>query len=226
MKLKKSRGANLEKLRMSFFLMGLCFSGAIVLTAFEWRTPLKDIETLEGDFGRELPPETVDAFIPKKEKAAKPKQQKAVIDILQIVKELESMNEGAKEDLNSNLEGDPELESIGFIPEEKNEEELPVPESTVPMFPGGMSALGNFLQKNLQYPSRAREYGVKGTVWVTFLVDKKGNVSNIQVVRGIGMGCDQEAMRVVGIMPKWIPGKQRGRPVDVLYKLPIKFHLR
>lgn len=226
MKLKKSRGANLERLRMSFFLMGLCFSGAIVLTAFEWRTHLKDVETLKGEFGRELPPETVDAFIPNKEKAAKPKEQKAVIDILRIVEELESMNEGAKEDLNLDLEGDPELEPIGYIPEEKDEEELPVPESTVPMFPGGMSALGNFLQNNLQYPSRAREYGVKGTVWVTFLVDKKGNVSNIQVVRGIGMGCDKEAMRVVRIMPKWIPGKQRGRPVDVLYKLPIKFHLR
>jgi protein TonB len=142
------------------------------------------------------------------------------------VDEIEKSEEGKSEEPSLDLFSDPDLEQIGFLPEKKEEEELPVPESTVPQFPGGMSALSDFLQANLKYPSRARANGVKGTVWVTFLVDKHGNVSNIQTVRGIGMGCDEEAMRVVSLMPKWIPGKQRGIPVDVLYKLPVRFELR
>jgi protein TonB len=226
MKLKKSRGANLERLRISFFLMGLCFSGAIVLSAFEWRTPLNDVRSLEGSIEYELPPEAVNPFIPKDELKPRPDNQQAVIDVLQIVEEIEGSEEGKNDDPGLDLSVDPDIEQIGFLPEEKDEEELPVPESTVPQFPGGMSALSDFLQANLKYPSRARANGVKGTVWVTFLVDKNGNVSNIQTVRGIGMGCDEEAMRVVSLMPQWIPGKQRGIPVDVLYKLPVRFDLR
>jgi len=226
MKLKKSRGANLERLRISFFLMGLCFAGAIVLSAFEWRKPLKDVRSLEGFIEEELPPETVNAFIPKDDLKPLPSNQKAVIDIFQIVDEFEGSKEGKNEDVNLDLSGDPDLEHIGFLPEKKDEEELPIPESNVPQFPGGMSELGAFLQSNLRYPPEARANGVKGTVWLIFLVDKNGNVSNIQVERGIGMGCDREAMRVVSLMPKWIPGKQRGIPVDVLYKLPIRFELK
>jgi len=96
----------------------------------------------------------------------------------------------------------------------------------MPEFPGGEAALNDFLDKNMQYPSMAKEQGIQGKVWIGFIVDKFGNVSNVEVLRGIGGGCDEEAARVVGIMPRWNPGKQSGRPVIVKFRFPINFTLR
>jgi protein TonB len=96
----------------------------------------------------------------------------------------------------------------------------------MPEFPGGESAMNDFLDKNLQYPSMAKEQGIQGKVWIGFIVDKFGNVSNVEVLRGIGGGCDEEAARVVSIMPRWVPGKQSGRPVIVKFRFPINFTLR
>lgn len=226
MKLKKSRGANLEALRISFFLMGLCFSGALVLTAFEWRTPQKTVEQFSLDLeGTDIYVEPAPIYVPPR-KNLQTKSNKPVIDYFDLVNEIEKSIEGEKEEPSLDLSGDPDLEHIGYLPESREEEELPTPKSSAPMFPGGMDALGDFLSEQVSYPSLARNRGVQGTVWVIFLIDKHGNVSNIQVSKGIGMGCDEEAKRVVAAMPTWIPGKQRGIPVDVLYKLPIKFVLQ
>lgn len=96
----------------------------------------------------------------------------------------------------------------------------------MPEFPGGDAAMNDFLDKNLQYPTMAKEQGIQGKVWIGFIVDKFGNVSNVEVLRGIGGGCDEEAARVVGIMPRWNPGKQSGRPVIVKFRFPINFTLR
>jgi protein TonB len=96
----------------------------------------------------------------------------------------------------------------------------------MPEFPGGEAAMNAFLDKNLQYPSMAKEQGIQGKVWIGFIVDKFGNVSNVEVLRGIGGGCDEEAARVVSIMPRWVPGKQSGRPVIVKFRFPINFTLR
>jgi len=97
----------------------------------------------------------------------------------------------------------------------------------MPEFDGGTAALFKYLSENLKYPAIARENGIEGKVTVQFVVDETGNVSQAKVVRGIGGGCDQEAMRVVGTMNgKWKPGKQRGRPVKVWFTLPIAFQLQ
>ena len=96
----------------------------------------------------------------------------------------------------------------------------------MPEFPGGETAMNDFLDKNLNYPSMAKEQGIQGKVWIGFIVDKFGNVSNVEVLRGIGGGCDEEAARVVSIMPRWNPGKQSGRPVVVKFRFPINFTLR
>lgn len=71
----------------------------------------------------------------------------------------------------------------------------------------------------------ARESGIQGTVYVTFVVERNGNVTDVRVLRGIGGGCDEEAVRVIKAMPKWNPGKQRGKPVRVQFNMPIKFTL-
>ena len=82
-----------------------------------------------------------------------------------------------------------------------------------------------FIRNNVVYPKEAIEAGIEGRVFVEFYIEKDGTVSNPQVLRGIGHGCDEEALRVVGLMPKWFPGKQRGHAVRVRYTLPINFKL-
>lgn len=83
-----------------------------------------------------------------------------------------------------------------------------------------------FLRDNIKYPQIARESGIQGTVYVTFVVEKDGRVTDIRVLRGIGGGCDEEAVRVIKAMPRWQPGKQRGKPVRVQFNMPIKFTLQ
>ena len=95
----------------------------------------------------------------------------------------------------------------------------------MPEFPGGQDAMFKFLGENIKYPKEARKQGISGRVFVTFVVEADGEITNIEMLREIGGGCDEEAMRVVSIMPTWEPGYQRGVPVRVGFNLPIKFSL-
>ena len=94
-----------------------------------------------------------------------------------------------------------------------------------PEFAGGMNALLKFLQKNLRYPTPAVNANVGGKVYMQFVVGQDGNISKVDVLKGIGFGCDEEAQRVVKLMPKWSPGRQSGRAVAVKFTLPISFQL-
>lgn len=95
----------------------------------------------------------------------------------------------------------------------------------MPDFPGGTQKLSEYLAKNIKYPQLAKECGIQGRVFVNFVVEPDGSVSNVNVMRSLGGGCDEEAMRVVKSMPKWKPGKHRGKPVRVSYILPVNFRL-
>ena len=93
----------------------------------------------------------------------------------------------------------------------------------MPEFPGGMAKLSEYLSKNLKYPQSARDSGIQGRVFVNFVIEPDGSVSNVKVMRTLGGGCDEEAIRVVKAMPKWKPGVQRGKAVRVSYILPVNF---
>lgn len=95
-----------------------------------------------------------------------------------------------------------------------------------PEFPGGPAKLLEYIQKNLEYPEAARENEIQGRVFVGFIVEEDGSVSNVKILRGIGYGCDEEAIRLVNSLPKFKPGKQRGKPIRVHYTLPIVFKLK
>ena len=95
-----------------------------------------------------------------------------------------------------------------------------------PTFPGGDNKMIDFIRKNLRYPSIAAEQGIGGLVYVTFIVETDGTILNPYVSKGIGGGCDEEALRIVGLMPKWNPGKIKGMPVRVQYELPIYFSIQ
>ncbi len=96
----------------------------------------------------------------------------------------------------------------------------------MPTFPGGQDALLTFFAQNVKYPEIARRAGVEGKVFVQFVVGKDGNVAQASIAKGIGAGCDEEAIRVTKMMPKWNPGKQNGRPVLVQVIVPIQFKLQ
>ncbi len=97
--------------------------------------------------------------------------------------------------------------------------------SQMPNFPGGQTAMLNYLNQQLTYPQAARDFEIEGSVYVQFVVNKDGSLSDIEVVRGLGYGCNQEAIRIVKSMPKWQPGQQNGQSVPVIYTLPVKFSL-
>ena len=138
---------------------------------------------------------------------------------------------------NQNAEGTGDVEIIA-PPEtttptvlEKVVEAEPKPEAPFmmveqqPDYPGGMTALRDFLSKNLNYPRDAASAGVAGKVFISFVVNTDGSLTEIQVLKGIGFGCDEEAVRVMRKMPRWKPGKQSGRTVRVKFNLPISFTL-
>jgi protein TonB len=96
----------------------------------------------------------------------------------------------------------------------------------MPEYPGGTGAMLDFLGKNLKYPNEARDKNISGKVIVKFVVDKEGNIQDATIVRGIGAGCDEEALRVVRKMPRWKPGNQNGKAVNVFFQLPVSFVLK
>lgn len=105
-----------------------------------------------------------------------------------------------------------------------------VPEALIvseelPRFPGGTAAMYQFIMQNMRYPSLAQQNRVEGEVYVRFIVKKDGSISDVMVVRGIGYGCDEEAIRLVKAMPKWIAGKNEGKSVDVYSSLSISFKI-
>lgn len=136
-------------------------------------------------------------------------------------------------------EGDPNAEDVIVAPEASaaptkqevaveaapKEEEIFTVVEQQPEFTGGMAALGQYLQKNLHYPAAAQRANISGRVFVSFVVNTDGSIQDVQVLKGLGFGTDEEAVRVVKSMPKWRPGKQSGRPVRVKYNLPINFTL-
>ncbi len=110
--------------------------------------------------------------------------------------------------------------------EEPKEEEPFTYVEQMPTFPDGQEAMYKFIYDRIKYPAIARENGISGQVIVQFVVSKEGEIKNAKVMRGIGGGCNEEALRVVNQMPRWKPGKHNGRAVPVTFTLPIKFVLQ
>jgi TonB family protein len=105
------------------------------------------------------------------------------------------------------------------------EDEVLVIVDVHPKYPGGDEARLLFIRENIKYPQEAKEKGIQGTVYVNFVVEKDGSISNAKIARGLGGGCDDVCIRVVNLMPKWTPGKQKGKVVRVSFNMPIKFTL-
>ncbi len=224
MELKKSPKADLESKKRVFLQIGLAIALGAALVAFEWKhyeRPEVDLGTLEIDFIEEE-----DIPITRQEPPPPPPPPEPSQELVIVDDDVE-----LEEEFTIDMDADVFTEVQEFTPIEFEEEEE-VEEDVIftvvedqPQFPGGEEARQRFLEENLRYPQMAREAGIQGTVFVTFVVETDGSVTDVQVLRGIGGGCDQEAVRVVEMMPRWEPGRQRGQPVRVQFNMPIRFRL-
>ncbi|PRY85008.1 energy transducer TonB [Mongoliibacter ruber] len=223
MEAKKTPKADLTKKSAMFLNLGLFVSVGLVLFAFEYKSfddlGLKDLGQVSDDFE-----ELLDIPITEQPPPPPPPIEQPVIQEIPDEVEIE-------EKIEVNFDLDVQEETV--IKEvviadapvvEKADEIFDVVENS-PEFPGGMEAWNDYLRKNLKYPTQARRMGIEGTVYVVFVVNTDGSIQDVDILRGIGGGCDEEALRVVSNAPKWTPGKQRGRPVRVRMRLPIRFKL-
>lgn len=122
----------------------------------------------------------------------------------------EGMNGGTGNAGNGAVDGDNNIYMAGGV-------------EVYPEFPGGMTAWAKFIQRNLRYPDAAQENQVQGKVYISFVVEKDGSITDVTVMRGIGYGCDEEALRVIKKSPRWKPGMQNNKPVRVKYNIPIGY---
>jgi protein TonB len=185
------------------------------------------------------PPPPIDKNTPPPPKLEVPPPVKTIIKFLppkvtekEIVEEEEmpTIEEIKQNDTGAeNIEGDGQVifnEPVEEILKTENEEDVifTVVEQQAE-FPGGFESMAKFLSRNMKYPAAARRMGVEGSVYVSFVIDKEGNISDPEVIKGISGECDKEAIRVIKLMPPWKPGKQNGKAVRCRFVLPIKFKL-
>lgn len=165
--------------------------------------------------------------LPKLQKVIKFVPPKVVKE--EVVEEVPTIEEIKQNEVAAvEVEGPTEVvfeEPVKEVVVEEDENKIFTVVEQQPEFAGGYEAMMNFIRKNMRYPASARRMGVDGTVYVSFVVSKDGSISEVKTIRGISADCDKEAMRVVGMMPPWRPGKQNGKPVFVRFVLPIKFQL-
>lgn len=224
MESKKNENADLRGKRSLFLATGLMLSLAMVLTAFEWKTfgngEIMDLGPLTDNFDEltEIPI----TEMPPPEKP--PVQQPTIIEIPDTEEVLEEIDY----ELDMNITEDDIIEDIvvDAEPEEEVAEQLFLVVEEEASFPGGDKAWAQFLKKNFKYPRNAQRMGIEGKVFLSFIVDKNGVISDIQVTRGIGGGCNEEAIRVLQNSPRWNPGRQRGVAVKSRMALQIAFQLR
>ncbi len=224
---KKNRGANLDRLRAPLFFLGLLFASSFVLTAFEWKT-YEETTAIDNSCCPvlDLPDEQIFTAVAMKKPLPPPPVQKPVVDDLVLVDDDKRIEiDLLMPDLK--FDDDPVIELIPLKKEIVIEEVVELNAVDVwPSFPGGDTARVAYLMHNVKYPTIARDAGAQGTVWVEFVVGKNGEIEDAHVVRSVGLGCDEEALRVVNEMPKWTPGKQKGLPVKVRFQLPIRYVLK
>ena len=227
MEVKKSPKADLESKKSTFILIGLVVSLFVIWRVFEYKSYDKQsfddlqrtVEVIEEEMVEITKQEQ-----PKVQPPA-PKPQVTQIQVVEDDVEVEDEIE-----IDAEVSQDEVIEEY-FAPAEIEEEEIVEAEifkvvEEMPEFPGGAAKMMEYIQKNMKYPLMARESDIQGRVFVNFVVEPDGSISNVTVMRGIGGGCDEEALRVVNSMPKWKPGKQRGSAVRCSFTVPIIFKLQ
>lgn len=222
MKSRKTTKGDLENKVAIFFEIGLIAALAVVYFAFNAKSYQKQSMEMLQQKAQQTIQENVPVTVQPNVKPPPPPQ----VSQIQIVSN--KIHVGT--DIHIDVGANPNTAVPDYTP---STEEPEVPEKTIfkvvekmPHFQGGEAALMKYLAAHIQYPEMAKENNIQGTVFISFVVEPNGNIDRVKVIRGIGGGCDLEAIRVVKNMPKWVPGKQRGKPVRVAFTLPVRFALQ
>jgi protein TonB len=227
MEVKKSPKADLEGKKTTSLLLGYVFILTLMFVAFEWTDRDKQVSTDSGITDVVFEEEIVPITEQDQKMAPPPPEAPKVEEVLQIVEndaKIEESSIQASEETGQAVE----VKYVQQVVEEEEPEEQEIFQvvEEMPEFPGGMAECMKFLGKNIKYPTISQENGVQGKVIVQFVVNKDGSVVDPVVVRSVDPYLDKEALRVINTMPKWKPGKQRGKPVRVRYTVPVTFRLQ
>ncbi len=220
---KKNSQVDLRKKSGLFLNIGFAISLSFVLFAFEYKTYSISERFVVPQSGFD-PDETFD--VPLTDQIPPPPPPKDII-MIEVANDIEieepkSLIDNTFEETTS-FEPPTEIEEPGIEPIEESPFFIV---EQMPTYPGGLKALYTYFGKKMKYPPQARRMGIEGRVTITFVIDKDGSVTGIKLLRGIGAGCDEEAIRILKSLPKWNPGKQRGKAVKVQMTLPINFKLK
>ncbi len=226
MEIKKSNKADLEKKKSLFLEIGYVIALAVVLLGFEWTqtdynvSSLGELTDLSGE--EEIIPITRQEL---EKPIVPPKPQKVILELNIVEDDVELEDDLEIEDFEASQ--DDEIEIIAMDEEEEEDAEIFYIVEDMPKFQGGeLSEFRNYIQGSINYPPIAMENGISGIVYVNFVVNKKGQIAQINVVRGIDPSLDNEVLRALKAAPKWTPGMQRGKPVNVSMSMPVKFILQ
>ena len=228
MEVKKSPKADLEGTKSTGLLIGYVLALAVMFIAFEWSERDKGIN-IDTGLSEVLFEEEMIPITEQEEQKAPPPPPEApkaeeIIEIAENDADVEETTIQASDETDKAVE-------VKYVPVEVEEEEVEEQQifqvvEEMPEFPGGMGECMKWLGKNMKYPTISQENGVQGRVIVQFVVNLDGSIVDATVARGVDPYLDKEALRVVGLMPKWKPGKQRGKAVRVKYTLPVMFRLQ
>ena len=207
--------------------VGLVVILAVALLAFNIKSyDREQVEAIERTVLDEVEETIIQTEEQEKPPEPEPPQEQVLTELEIVENDAEIENEVKMEDFSKEVLNTEAVAPIVEEVEEEVEEEVVIIPDVNPEFAGGEAKLYEYLSENIRYPDLARDGGITGKVFVQFVVEKDGSITNIQVKRDIGGGCGEEAKRVVRGMPKWKPGKVGGRTVRSQFILPINFVLK
>jgi len=232
---KKSFKEELQAKQKSFLLIGMFVALGMSLMAFEWAS--FELEHIQVD---ELVVENLDVE-PAVEmiqiEKPKPKQRSVVkekefnpIEDEPIVKVVDNKDNKAIDDPKATIDTNIGVDDIKIVDLGGGDDPVIEPITTfaekMPQFPGGVKKMYEYLGNTIRYPEIDRQIGNQGKVYLSFVIEKNGSITDLNVIRGLSKGCDREAIKAIENMPKWTPGEQGGKKVRVRYTLPVYFKLK
>ena len=229
MEVKKSPKADLEKGKTLAVLMGMIVGLAVLFVGFEWSD--REVTIVQsGGVADIIAEEEVEITRPEDTPPPPPPPPApAIAEELNVVEDdvkLDDVDIISSEDDASSAQVEAYTPPAVVEEEEESSQQIFTVVETMPEFPGGQMALLQYLSKSIKYPVIAQENGIQGRVSCSFVVNKDGSIVDAEVIRGVDPSLDKEALRVINSMPKWSPGKQRGKPVRVKYTVPVTFRLQ
>ncbi|MBI1221894.1 MAG: TonB family protein [Bacteroidetes bacterium] len=223
MELRKYPQADIRKKTDIYFMIGLTVALGVTYAAFSYSSSDKVDNSLLVDQAVEEVEEMTE--ITRQEQPPPPPPPPP--QTIEVVEDDADVEESDIEDTEIDQETviEPIVQEQVEVVEQTKEPEVFMVVEDPPSFPGGDAAMFKYISDNLEYPPMARENNIQGRVVIQFVVDESGKITKAHVVKGIGWGCDEAALKVVNSMPRWKPGKQRNKPVRVQFMLPIRFVL-